>query len=299
MSKEDAQEAQIADDQLLEWGNTPLRSEDREAAVEPVEEPAEDEEVEEQEDTDTPDDVEEEDQEDEEEPEVDEYEAPATVDADDPGEYIPKDYSFTVEVDGKTHKITTPEQAAEFADENAEKMGARELVKFMRQANKMEDKLEKDKDEFDARKAKYEETKAAQEQQLSVINNVANEINYLVQKGQLPKVAAKYSKADWSDPEVAKQPGVKEQVELLNYMRKENDARSKAGLAPLTSALDAFNAMELDRRNNNEVDEAKQQAEARKRAGSRIAGTSPKPVNVAPKGVAVGRAFSLSDLDSL
>lgn len=293
MATEETTESKIADDQLLEWGDTPLKSEDR--VTEDTE--VDDEEVDEIEETEESE--EESDDENDEQEEVEEFEPPVVDDSEDPGEYVPADYSFTVEIEGKTHKIGTPEEATEFADEHAEEMTAKEILKFMRQSSKMEDRLEKDKDDHEKRKADYDTKKAASDEQSSSITNIANEINYLIGKDKLPKVAAKYANADWSDPEVAKQPGVKEQVELLTYMRKENDARTKAGLAPLTSALDAFNAMELDRRNSTEVDEEQEKTKARKQAGSRIAGTSPKPVNVAPKGIAVGRALgSLSDLDS-
>lgn len=287
----------IADDQLLEWGNTPLKAEDRAANAEEAEIVEDTEEVEDNEEVEETEEVEEQEETEEEETEEVEEFKPA-VPTDDPGEYTPNDYSFEVTLEGKTHKITTPEEAETFADEHAEEFDAKQLLKFMRQASKMEDRLEKDKEEHEAKKQAFDEKKAVADEQQSTINNIANEISYLVSKGKLPKVEAKYANADWSDKDVAKQPGVKEQVELLGYMRKENEARAKAGLAPMTSALDAFNAWQLERQVNDEDEAEKQQAAARKKASSRVAGTSSAPVNLKPpKGIAVGRAFSLDELE--
>jgi len=296
-------DVQIADDQLLEWGNTPLKADDRVANAQEAEvvddEEVVDEELENDDEDDDSKDDEQEDDDNEEDDEPEQHEAfKVEVPTSDPGEFVPNDYSFEVTLDGKSHKITSPEQAEEFADEHAEEFDAKSLLKFMRQASRMEDRLERDREEFEAKKAAFDEAnKSAQEQQ-ATINNIANEITYLVSKGKLPKVDAKYVTADWSNPDVAKQPGVKEQVELLNFMRTENDARKKAGLAPITSALDAFNAWELERKDTSEEDEENRRAQARKKASSRVAGTSPAPVNMkAPKGIAVGRAMSLDELE--
>lgn len=297
-------DVQIAEDQLLEWGNTPLKAEDRAINAQEAEvvddEEVEDEELENDDEVvDDEHDDSEDDEEDEEEEELDNHEEfKVNVPTTDPGDFVPSDYSFEVTLDGKTHKITSPEHAEEFADEHAEEFDAKNLLKFMRQASRMEDRLERDKEEHEAKKLAYEEQKRMAEEQQSTINNIANEITYLVTKGKLPKADPKFANADWSDPEVAKQPGVKEQVELLNFMRTENDARKKAGLAPLTSALDAFNAWQLERNVNEDDEKERRAAQARKKASSRVAGTSPAPVNMkAPKGIAVGRAMSLDELE--
>lgn len=298
-------DVQIAEDQLLEWGNTPLKAEDRAVNAQEAE-VVDDEEVEDEElenDDEVVDDEEvdgsDDEDDDDEEEELDNHEEfKVEIPSGDPGDFVPNDYSFEVTLDGKTHKITSPEHAEEFADEHAEEFDAKSLLKFMRQASRMEDKLERDREEFETKKAAFEEQKRVAEEQQSTINNIANEITYLVSKGKLPKADPKFANADWSDPEIAKQPGVKEQVELLNFMRTENDARKKAGLAPLTSALDAFNAWQLERKDSDEDEQERRRAQARKKASSRVAGTSPAPVNMkAPKGIAVGRAMSLDELE--
>jgi|SRR6185503_10798538 len=239
--------------------------------------------------------------EDEEEQEeiVEEHDIPAPlVTVEDPGQYTPADYSFEITLNGKTTNITSVDQAEKFADEHAEEFTAKDLLAFTRKTNRMESNLERDKEEFERKQASYKEQKQAEDERQEAINNIANEITYLVSKGKLPKVSAQYATADWSDPDVAKQNGVKEQIELLDYMRKENDARIKSGLKPLTSAVDAYNALQLEKRDNEVVDVDKQRAAARKRAGGRVAGNSPNPVNIAPKGISVGRTLSLSELDS-
>lgn len=216
----------------------------------------------------------------------------------DPGEYAPADYSFEIEVEGKKVTITTPEQAESVMDENADKFTAPELLKIIRQTSKMESKLESDKAEYDKKKTEFDEKTAENTAQQESINNIASEITYLVSKGKLPKVDPQYLNADWTDKEVAEQPGIKEQVALLNYMRDENAAREKAGLKPISSAIDAWNAWQLEEKNSDESEANKQAAAARKAAGARISGSSPNPVNIAPKGIAVGRAMDLADLES-
>ncbi len=128
---------------------------------------------------------------------------------------------------------------------------------------------------------------------------MANELNYLVDKGKLPAVAKKYQNANWSDPEVAKQPGVKEQVELLNYMAKENASRRRAGLSDLTPST-ALTEMRAEAAEKALKDGGDAAGEARRAAGARVAATTPAPVSAVPKGVSVGRNLGdLSNLSSL
>lgn len=236
---------------------------------------------------------------------VEEYNDPEPiVTVEDPGEYTPKDYSFEVTIydeegkNGKPVKIKSVEEFEELLEKDSNFGSPSALLKAQRQATKMESNSERDKEKWQEAKDKYSSQVESVQAQQEQINNIASEISYLVAKGKLPEVDKKYSNADWSDPDIAKQPGVKEQVELLNYMRKENDARTKAGLKPLTSALDAYNSLQLEQRDRKVSDVKKRAGEVRKEAGSRIAGNSPSPVTNSPKGVAVGRGGSLRDLDS-
>lgn len=233
-----------------------------------------------------------------------EYEEPTPqVTVEDPGVYEPKDYSFEVTVydeegkNGKPVKVGSIEEWEALLDKDANFGTSSALLKAQRLATKMETKQEKDQEEWQKKLDAFNEQSESLQAQQDHINNVSKEITYLVSMGKLPKVAKEYQNADWNDPEVAKQPGVKEQVALLNYMRKENDARAKAGIQPISSAVDAFNAMQLETRDKNVQDAKKKAGEARKEAGSRVAGNTPAPVSNAPKGVSVGRGGSLRDLD--
>lgn len=242
---------------------------------------------------------------DEEQPVVEEeYDEPIPIAVEDPGPYTPNDYSFEVTIydeegkNGKPVKIGSIEQFEELLEKDANFGTPSALLKAQRQATKMESKTESDQASWKEKLDKFESQNQSVQAQQEQISNIASEIAYLVSKGKLPQVDKQYSNADWTDPEIAKQPGVKEQVELLNYMRKENDSRVKAGLKPLTSALDAYNALQLEERDTKADDAKKAAAEARKNAGARVAGNSPAPVTNTPKGVAVGRGGSLRDLDS-
>ena len=273
---EEVREVRLDPEQALDWADVSIAGHPKEEEVEEDEEEQEEEVVE----------------------ETQQEVADIPVQLVDPGEYTPADYSFEIEVEGKKITITDPKQAETVMDENADKFTATELLRIIRQTSKMESKLESDKSDFDKKKEEYTTKKADLDAQQESINTVASEITYLVSKGKLPKVAAEYQNADWSDPEVAKKPGVKEQVELLTYMRTENAARTKAGLKPITSAIDAWNAWQLDNKSSDEAKDKAVQAKARKNASAKVAGSSPNPVNLAPKGIAVGRAMSLTDLES-
>lgn len=230
-----------------------------------------------------------------------EFENPeSVVTTEDPGEFVPKDYSFEVSLaDGKTVKVTTVEEAETIADKPENFETPKQLMDFLRKAQKMENGLESDRAEWEKQKEEFEKQTDLDQAQQEYTRTLASEIEYLVSKGKLPKADKKYLDADWNDPLVAKQPGVKEQVELIRYMQSENETRIKLGLKPITSAIDAYNAWQLDQQDTDAEDTAKKRAAARKKAGGRVASTSPNPVSIAPRGIAVGRAFDLNELDSL
>jgi transcription elongation factor Elf1 len=219
------------------------------------------------------------------------YEAPASnLTVSDPGEYIPADYSFEVTLkDGKTQKISTPEEAEKIADDPDNFETPKQLMDFLRKSQKMENKLESDKEKYDATKALYEEQAQTEQQRSEAIDNIASEMEYLVSKGLVPAVAKEFKDADWSDPEVAKQPGVKEQNELLLFMAKENEARFKAKVKPISSVVDAYSAWKLEQTEKQAKDDAKADGERRREMGSRVAGSSSAPSgSSSPSGIAVG-----------
>lgn len=234
--------------------------------------------------------------------------APLTsvVTAEDPGDYQPQDYSFEVTIytgeEGKekpkTVKIKTVEDAETLLEQDPNFGSAKNLLDFNRKVTRMETNSERDQQEWQKQKDLYDKQVGTDEQRQQNITNIANEINYLVAKGKLPKAEDKYLNADWSDPEVAKQPGVKEALALLSYMSKENGIRTKANLAPLTSALDAYNAWIVDETEQKNVKDKKTAGEQRKEMSAKVSGGSPAPVSNAPKGISVGHGGSLRDMQA-
>lgn len=235
--------------------------------------------------------------------EVDDYTAPTPVTTvNDPGDYKPADYSFEVTLkDGKSVKVATTEEAEKIADDPDNFETPKQLMDFINKQNKMNRNLDRDREKWEAQKKAYDEQQEAEKQRYETVNSYVGEFQYLVNKGLMPAVDKKYETADWSDPEVAKQPGVKEQLALLNYMTKENAARTKAGVKPITSIVDAFNAWQMDsgRQQAEAKKKAKEEADraaiqARKTASARVASVSAGQQGVyAPKGIAVGNPRAL------
>lgn len=227
-----------------------------------------------------------------------EREEPAPViTVQDPGDYVPADFSFEVTLkDGKTVKVSTVEEADKLADDPDNFETPKQLMDFINKQNKMRISLDRDREKWESQKKTFTEQLETETQRREQVDTYVKEFNYLVNKGFLPKVAKEYADADWSDPEIAKQEGVKEQIALTNYFLKENTARAKAGVKPLTSMVDAYNAWQLDAGHQKEEAKARAEAEAqkkaedaRKAASSRVAGVSPAAqVPYVPKGIAVG-----------
>lgn len=219
------------------------------------------------------------------------YEEPApVVTVEDPGEYKPADYSFEVILkDGKTKKVSTVEEADALADDPDNFETPKQLMDFINKQNKMRINLDKDREKYDDKKSKFDEQSEEEQSRIDTINNYAAEFNYLVSKGLIPKVAKEYLSADWTDPQVAKQSGVKEQSAILDYMVKENEARAKEGVKPLTSIIDAYNAWKLESNDEAEEKAKKEAGEQRKTNSSKVSGVSASnQAPFVPKGIAVG-----------
>lgn len=220
------------------------------------------------------------------------YSEPApVVTVTDPGEYKPADYSFEVTLkDGKTHKVGSPEEAEKLADDPDNFETPKQLMDFINKSQRMSAKLDRDHDKWTDQKQLFDSQTETETERMETVNNMAAEFEYLISKGLLPPVADEYKSVDWQNPEVRKQPGVKEQTQLLDYMIKENAAREKAGVRPLNSVIDAFNAWTLENGKSSAQESEKKAGEARKAAGARVAGVSPsQQVPYVPKGIAVGR----------
>ncbi len=208
----------------------------------------------------------------------------------DPGEYKPADYSFEVTLaDGKKVTIKTPEDAEKLAEDADNFETPAQLMDFINKQNKMNRQLERDYEKWEAQHKTFSEQVENESQRREQVESYISEFQYLVGKGLLPSVPQRFAQANWSDPEVAKQPGVKEQLALIKYMDKENGIREKAGIKPLTSIVDAFNAWQLENEHKAAFNENKAAGEARKAAGAKVAGVSPaQQGGYVPKGIAVG-----------
>lgn len=227
-----------------------------------------------------------------------EYSEPASaITVQDPGEFKPADYSFEVTLkDGKTVKITTPEEADRLSEDPDNFETPKQLLDFIKKSTQMQNKLDKDYEKWESQKKTFTQQLETETQRLETVDTYVNELNYLVDKGLMPKIDPKYTEADWSDPEVTKQPGVKEQMALLNYMLKENRARAAAGVKQITSIVDAYNAWQMDADHQKEETKRKEAEEAekvannaRKIASARVVGSSPaQQGSYVPKGISVG-----------
>ena len=226
--------------------------------------------------------------------EAEQYSTPEpVVTVEDPGEYKAADHSFEVTLkDGKTVKISTPEDAEKLADDPENFETPKQLMDFINKQNKMNRSLEKDYEKWESQHKTFEDQTAEAEKRQENVENIVKGFTYLIKKGKLPAVADEYLNADWSDPEIAKQTGVKEQVELLNYMTKENKDRESAGLPPFATVVDAYNAWMDDEKVKQKSEAERAAGEARKTASARVAGVSPAQQGTyVPKGIAVGRVL--------
>lgn len=214
---------------------------------------------------------------------------------DDPGEYAPADYSFEVTIydaDTKNPKQVKISNVEEFDAllENDSNFGSyASLAKAQRAADKMESKAEADEAKWTAAKAEFDAESTRTAGDIARINNVAAEIDYLASKGKLPAITDALNNANWKDPEIAAQDGVKERLALLAYMDKESGDRIKAGLGPLTSPISALREMQLEESEKSGASTTARQAQNRKAAGAKVGGSSPAPATGAPKGISVGR----------
>lgn len=208
----------------------------------------------------------------------------------DPGPFVPGDYGFEVTVyddEGKhpkTVKINSLDQWDELLETNPNLGTGVAVSRAQRAVDRMDRNIERDRSEWEAKKAEYEEAVQQSEAQSQILDQWEAEVNYLIDKGELPPITAKLRKADWSDPEVAKHPAVKAQIELLRYMQQENVERQKSGLKPMRSVLDAHEGFARGKGVPSAASSPQGQTTV----------TSPKsPTRLAPKGIAVGRVGAL------
>ncbi len=215
----------------------------------------------------------------------------------DPGEFTPGDYTFEATVydeegkNPKTHKIVSLEQWDELLETEPNFGTSAAVLRAERAAQKMDRGIERDKARYDEQRASYEDAVKQQEARDTQTLQWQSELDYLVTKGELPPMPKEFhvSTADWSKVEVKAQPAVKAQMDLLAYFRTENATRAKAGLAPMSSLLDAWNGYAREQEKVAASTTRTQNIEARKAAGAKVASSSPRPATAAPKGISVGR----------
>lgn len=227
-------------------------------------------------------------------------EVPVTVP--DPGVFTPTDYSFSVMVfdgegkNGRPTKINSIEEWDSLLEGEPNLGSSSATLKAERAATRMVSNSERDKTDYDTKKANFDKAKEAADTEMAGTQRIIDEMSYLVSRGDLPPITAEQVNLNWKDPAIAKQPGIKEQVELVAYMQNESAKRVAAGLAPMTSLIDALTSMKLDQRNKQASTTKVKAGEARREAGARVAGVQPQPASAAPKGISVGRGGSLKDL---
>lgn len=222
-------------------------------------------------------------------------EAPAPQPVADPGDFQPKDYSFDVELaDGSKIHIAKPEDI-ENLPADADFGSPKNLMQAQANFSRMVNGIDADKREYDASKKAYDDQQASAVEVEQRVTAMLNEMNYLETKGKLPAVADEFKEADWSDPKVAEQPGVKERLALLEYRAKENAERTKLGLSPM-SVLEAHMQMQQDAAEAKAADVKQKQGEQRKAKGAMVTGPSVLPTNNMPDDMIIGEGGSIRDI---
>lgn len=221
----------------------------------------------------------------------------------DPGEFEPGDYSFEIKLgDGKTYKVKTQEDAdavAELLDENPDLITAKQFIDFNRNVMRMDSGLRADQAQYDDKKDKFDKQTEANQGQERIFSEVENGMSYLTSSGLIPKVKPELDTPEkgalWAT-EYKDEPGVKERLEILDFIAKDNTRRKKAGLAPSFDVLAAHNAMQLDTLKKEKVTETKREEKERKARGGMVGGNAPYSQSNTQKGEIVGEGGSLNDL---
>lgn len=224
----------------------------------------------------------------------------ATATQEDPGDFKPGDYSFEVKTsDGKTVKISTPEEAEAFAaklDDDPSIVSASQFLALGRKTAAMEQRLEQDRKVWEDDKKKFDAQQEQGKAREKTTEQWGKEINYLRGTGKLPTITPEQSTADWSDPEVAKQSGIKEVMDVFKWMETENGRRVQAGLAPMQSFLDAYRGHQEETREQQVKEEADKATKVRQTKGGMVTGNAPHIPSNTPKNSIVGEGGTLNDL---
>ena len=214
----------------------------------------------------------------------------------DPGEFQPNDYSFDVELaDGTKIHIAKPEDFAN-VPQDADFGSPKAFMDVQAKYYQMVNGTETDRKAHEKSQEAYTQQQEQQQQVEQRVTTMLNEFSYLESSGDLPKVPAQYENADWSDPEIAKQPGIKERIELLTFRKEENEKRAKAGL-PGVGVLEAKTLMENKAFKEAQTVRTQRQNDVRKQRSGMVSGQSqPAPQSATSNDMIVGSGGSLRDL---
>lgn len=219
----------------------------------------------------------------------------------DPGEFQPTgDYGFDVTTaDGKTIKINTPAEAEAFAERLDNEEGlltARQFIQFNRGVSRMDNGIDREQAAHEAEKEAFETQQAQVRVRDEQITQWSKEVNYLEAKGLVPKITNELNTANWTDPKIAEEPAVKERLAIFKYMETENNERRAAGIAELTSAVDAFRLMQADSQEDTGKVTSKRETAERRARGKMVSGNSSfTPANEQPNSI-IGEGGNLRDL---
>lgn len=213
----------------------------------------------------------------------------------DPGEFQPKDYSFDVTLaDGTVINIAKPEDINKLP-EDADFGTPKNLMEAQAKYSRLLNGVEADKRDWEAKKEEFDKQQASTAELNAQVETMIKEMAYLETKGKLPKLAPEHEEADWNDPEVAKQPGVKERLALLEYRSKENEQRKALGLSPM-SVLEAATEMANDAQVKQDAEVKQRQGQQRKDKGAMITGPTNSPESNVPDDMIVGDGGSIRDI---
>lgn len=230
---------------------------------------------------------------------------PTEPEVTDPGDFKPNDHSYEVTLtDGKTRKVTTPEEAdalAEELDANPELVNAKLLLELSRKSVTMEQGIAADKQKYDADKQTFEADSTSRENIARTAQQIESGVKFLETKGLIPPVDPKLDTEEngklWQTS-LKDETGIKERMELMAYMAENNKARAEVGLEPTFDAVGAYHQMKAEQAVTSANNADKKDAETRKKKGAMIGSQAAyTQSNVAP-GEIVGPGGSLNELQS-
>lgn len=225
------------------------------------------------------------------------YQPPSAVD---PGDFKPGDYSFSIQTtDGKTHRISAPEDADALAasfDINPELISASQFMNLSRKTALMEQGIANDRKSYDQMKEQYDAQAAQQETVQQTYLTINNGFNYLQQKGILEPVPPELDKADIKWQEHTDNAAIKARLDILQYISEENARREAAGLPYSFDPIAAQTAMELEALRTQDRENNSREKTATRTRGAMVGKKAPYVPTSEQPGVLVGPARGLDDL---